>query len=139
MIWFSYLLLGGSTVALNCLNWSKVQQWKDSDKHSSSLLLPRGNVSNRFPLLFTVLDIYIYNFGLGTIYRLAGHIFYHRYCCDMWQCDTKVKFGIYHSVSPAKILVLTFFLLLLYTIVQGVSKTEIYLFIFIFCTIAQSF
>ena len=83
--------------------------------------------------------IYVYNFDLGTIYRLAGHIFYHRYCCDMRQCDTKVKFGIYHSVSPAKILVLTFFLLLLYTIVQGVSKTEIYLFIFIFCTIAQSF
>ena len=114
---------------------SSTVQWKDSDKHSLSLLIPRGNVSNHFPLLFTILDIYtyIYNFGLGTIYRLAGHIFYHRYCCDMWQCDTKVKFGIYHSVSPAKILVLTFFLLLLYTIVQGVSKTEIYLFIFIFC------
>ena len=91
-------------------------------KHLSSLPLPIGNFSNHFPLIFTVLDIY--NFGLGTIYRLAGHIFYHRYCCDMWQCDTKVKFGIYHSVSPAKILVLTFFLLLLYTIVQGVSKTE---------------
>ena len=114
----------------------KVQQ-KTCERHSSSLPLPIGNFSNRFPLLFTVLDIY--NFGLGTIYRLAGQIFYHRYCCDMWQCDTKVKFGINHSVSSAKILVLTFFLLLLYTIVQGVSKTEIYLFIFIFCTIAQSF
>ena len=34
--------------------------------------------------------------------------------------------------DPQMILVLTFFLLLLYTIVQGVSKTEIYLFIFIF-------
>ena len=60
------------------------------------------------PILFSVLDIH--NFGLGTIYRLAGHIFYHRYCCDMRQCDTKVKFGIYHSVhEPCQDLGVDFF------------------------------